>query len=146
MPYLNKADKGQEGRHRAIFAMEKGETEIPVLVINETEESAKYKTQNEILHGLNKLTNKALNFTYSDYDDFIDSLKYYLDDLSDYAEYKDLDIILTKKPSVIIQVDNINYEIEEDEIDIDPNKEDDLEDLLTIDDLTDKEKEILGIK
>ena len=145
---LNYAENQQEGRHRMftlgeLFGWDK---KYPVLIINETEEGAEYKLQNKILHGLNKLTDKALKFTYSDYNDFIDSLKYYLDDLSDYAEYKDLDIILTKKPSVIIQVDNIRYEIEEDEIDIDPNKEDDLEDLLTIDDLTDKEKEILGIK
>lgn len=145
---LNYAENKQEGRHRMftlgeLFGWDK---KYPVLIINETEEGAAYKTQNEILYGLNKLTNKALEFTYSDYNDFIDSLKYYLDDLSDYVEYKDLDIILTKKPSVIIQVDNVSYEIEEDEIDIDPNKEDDLEDLLTIDDLTDKEKEILGIK
>lgn len=33
MPYINFADKSQEGRHRAIYAMKRGIKKIPVMVI-----------------------------------------------------------------------------------------------------------------
>lgn len=146
---LNYAENQQEGRHRMftlgeLFGWDK---KYPVLVIRETPEGKEYKKQQAIFRGLNRLTNRALEFTFDSYEDAIEEIKYHLDrDLKDYYDYDYLDIILTKKPSIVIQVDNVSYEIEDHEISLDTNKEDDLEDLLTVDDLTDKEKEILGIK
>lgn len=136
---LNFAENMQEGRHRMftlgeLFGWDK---KYPVLVVRETKEGKEYKKQQAIFKGLNRLTNRALEFTYDDYADAIEGIKYYLDkELKDYYDYKDLDIILTKKPSIIIQVDNVSYEIEDDLINIDPNREkDDLEDLLDLEDL-----------
>lgn len=145
---LNYPEKTQEGRHRMftlgeLFGWDK---KYPVLVIEETEDDKEYKKQQAILKGLNRLTNKALDYTYRNYDDFIEELKYYLQDLNDYVDYNDLDIVKTKKPSVIIQVDNVSYEIEDYLINIDPNKQDDFNDDFNIDNflanLTSSEKEM----
>lgn len=136
---LNYAENTQEGRHRMatlgeLFGWDK---KYPVLIIRETPEGKEYKKQQAIFRGLNRLTNRALEFTFDSYEDAIEEIKYHLDkELKDYYDYEDLDIILTKKPSIIIQVDNVSYEIEDHEINIDPDREkDDLEDLLDIEDL-----------
>jgi len=136
---LNYAENMQEGRHRMftlgeLFGWDK---KYPVLVVRETLEGKEYKKQQAIFRGLNRLTNRALEFTFDSYEDAIEEIRYHLDrELKDYYDYEDLDIILTKKPSIIIQVDNVSYEIEDDLINIDPDREkDDLEDLLDIEDL-----------
>ena len=138
IPILNYAENTQDGRHRMfvlgeLFGWDK---EFPILVINETEEGKNYRKHSEIIKALNIITNKALEFTYLDLNDLVSNLEYYLDDLKDYVDYDDIDI-QTFDNYINIQVDNVNYRITKDDVKINPNKYDELDDELDVNDLLD---------
>lgn len=148
---LNYADNTQEGRHRMFVLGELvgWDKKFPVLVIKNTEEGLAAKKEASIIRELRKLIDRALEYTYTSVVDCANNLDWYLNDLKDYVEYETIDVMVTKKPSILIQVDNVCLSIEEHEIKIDPNKYDELDDELNIDDLmldlTDEEKKHLNL-
>lgn len=86
LPYINYAEKGQEGLHRMLVAAKLfgWDHKFPVLIINWADEDrakrrelAKYEEQ--VSRYIKNAVNKALKYEYKSYDEFKRDLKYYLD-------------------------------------------------------------------
>lgn len=137
---LNYAENTQEGRHRMftlgeLFGWETNK--YPVLIIEETEEGALYKKENKIFKALRDISNKQVEYTYTSLDNFMIDLKYAFEDkLQDYLDTYITPDITEYNGGVRVTLDGVDYDIDDYEIKIDPNKEDDLDDIdLDIEDL-----------
>lgn len=92
LPYLNYAEQNQEGLHRMLVAAELfgWDHKFPVLIIEHYDEElaqqrAKEKHDAEIRRYIKRAVDRALDYNYTDLDDFKDNLKYILDQEFEYA-------------------------------------------------------------
>lgn len=134
---LNYDYNTQEGRHRMFTLGELfgwDEHKYPVLVIESTEEGIKYKKENRIFKALRDISNKQLEYTYTSLDNFIIDLEYAFEDkLHDYLDTYSKPSITEYRGGVKVSFDGVDYNIDDYEIKIDPNKDDSWDDM--IDDL-----------
>lgn len=87
MPYISEKDVAQEGRHRAYFAMRKGISEIPVLVISVYDKEIERECENkEVERKVYSAIKYALDYKYNSIEDFKQELQWIL------SEHFDLDV------------------------------------------------------
>ena len=140
IPIINYAEKKptQDGRHRMFVLGELfgWDEKYPVLVVYPTDEGKQLSRQEEIYNALSKISNNALKYTYTSLDNFMIDLEYAFEDkFADYIDSYLLPNIEENKDSITVSFEDTVYNIEKYEVKIDPNKNDDLEDELDIDDI-----------
>ena len=93
MPYLNYAEKTQEGLHRMLVAAELfgWDHKFPVLIIEWADEEraqqkAKQKQEEETRKYIRRAVDKALKYTYTELADFEEELKYWIDNEFEYSD------------------------------------------------------------
>ena len=147
MPFINYAEKSQEGLHRMYVAGELfgwDSPKHPVLCVrwadearHEKEERQKYL--NEVESALESAVRAALRYTYDETSEFYDELQTNLDIKFEYFEEisKPVDFELTVADGVVsVRVGEVSYEFDLDEIQIDPSSDPDDDDLdIDLDDL-----------
>ena len=130
---LNYAENTQEGRHRMFVLGELfgWDEKYPVLIIYPTEEGKQEARHNEIYKALREISNKALQYTYTSFDNFMLDLKYMFEDkFNDYIDTYLLPNIVETKDNITVSFENTVYYIEKYEVKIDPNKDTEWDDML----------------
>ena len=144
IPYLNFAGNKpqQEGRHRmyAVGELYGWNTKFPVLEINWTEQGKKENEDEQINKIINRAIDKALQYSYVTYDEFLEELKYQVTN-----QFENEDKLITgyslreTNTTYILKVNNLENMIEKDEIKIRKDNtlddEFDWEDILSIEDM-----------
>ena len=138
MPYISMADGAQEGRHRAVWAMEHGLNKIPVLVISVADEREERKRKAEenrrdIEKKILSAINDATLYHYSNLDGFKYQMEWRLskefeeevtEDMFEMKEFSPTEYSITfKGVEVPFDRDAIMFrdddELDDDELDID---------------------------
>lgn len=130
MTYLNFADETQEGRHRMFVAGELfgWDTKFPVLVIEHADKERAQKDEEdrkkaEIEHKVERALQKALDYKYNDFQEFVDELQMQLDGMFYSKEDIEFDIgkdihdkihIQLQGVDVVFDPSEIKYEIDDD--------------------------------
>lgn len=130
----------QEGRHRmyALAELYGWDKKYPVIIFTPADpERAKRdqleKQQEKLYKYIDKAVTNALDYTYRNYDELKDQISYYLENYIDDPEVK----ILERGHWLVITVNDLDYEISQDEFDWDEDKSDPDDDFdLTWKDLT----------
>ena len=135
MPYINYAEKTQEGLHRMLVAAELfgWDQEFPVLIIEWADEErakrhAKEKHDTEIRRYIKRAVDRALEYNYTDLEDFKDNLKYILDQEFEYviATIKSWSISHSNGVSSVT-VNEVTYDFATNDINIKEVEEDDFD-------------------
>ena len=117
MPYLNYAEKTQEGLHRMLVAAELfgWDHKFPVLVIEWADEEraqqrAKQKQEEETRKYIRRAVDKALKYTYTDLSDFEKELKYWLKNEFEYSdEFIDVWKVEHNNGTTYVTVNEVSY-------------------------------------
>lgn len=121
----------QEGRHRmyALAELYGWDKKYPVIIFTPADpEKAKKdqleRQQEKLYKYIDKAVTSALDYTYRNYDELKDQISYYLENYVDNPEVK----ISERDHWLVITVNDLEYEIGQDEFDWDENKPDPDED------------------
>lgn len=146
MPFINYAEKSQEGLHRMYVAGELlgwDSPKHPVLCVrwadearHEREERQKYL--NEVESAIQSAVRSALRYTYNEMSEFYDELQTYLDIRFEYFDEisKPVDFELTVTDGVVsVKVGEVTHEFDLDEIQINPSSNSADYDDIDLDDL-----------
>lgn len=122
IPFLNYSDiPGQEGRHRmaAVGELYGWDEKFPVLIIKWTKEQEEESKKEKINSLIEKAVNKALQYTFTNYDKFKEELDYQVDYVFRDNEEKIKEYNIKETNSTfILQTNGIEYLIEKDDIKI----------------------------
>ena len=147
LPYLNYAEKNQEGLHRMLVAAELfgWDHKFPVLIIEWADEElaqrrAKEKEDNRIRLKIKDAVQKALNYTFDNMKEFEEEAKAQVDYTFDFADekVKSFSIEHNNDETTDVEVNGIVYQFDTELIHIEPREKDDEEilwDDMELDDL-----------
>lgn len=145
MPFINYAEKGQEGLHRMFVAGEMfgwDSPKHPVLCIRWADEDRARREEKEkydakVESAIEYAVKESLHYAYSNLEEFKEQLQFDLDRKFEYFDKIDKPVQFTLRVSnsvVYVTVADITYEFDEDMIRIEESSPDDLDDF-DIDDL-----------
>ena len=118
MPYLNYAEKTQEGLHRMLVAAELfgWDHKFPVLIIEWADEEraqqkAKQKQEEETRKYIRRAVDKALEYTYVELTDFKKELKYWIDNEFEYSDepVTTWDVTHDDEDTTTVTVNGVSY-------------------------------------
>ena len=152
LPYINYAEKGQEGLHRMYVAGELfgwDDIKHPVLVIEHADpERFKRETQmkidNDTRYRLQRAIKDSLEYEYIDESSWIDQLEWSLDREFKYSSYVETPVkfdLKSAQDKYIITIDNVSEEVLEDDIIF--KEQDEKDDIDFDDDLSDEDIDFL---
>lgn len=137
LPYINYAEKQQEGLHRMMVAGDLfgWDHKFPVLVVTYADEERQqredeYKRQDELRRYIKECVKEAFQYRFSSLDEFEEEVRYQVENKFDF-----LDIPITSisfnytDDEVIVTVNGIDYQDEKDLIQIEDRKPDDIENI-----------------
>jgi hypothetical protein len=154
LPYLNYAEKNQEGLHRMLVAAELfgWDHEFPVLIVEWADEQRAFeqaiqKQRDELRRHIRNAVDKALKYNYTELADFENELKYHLDYEFEWIDepVRAVSVKHEADDTTYVTVNDVTYSFATRAINIEEVSEDDDFNIEDIDNIEFTEEELLDM-